>query len=61
MAQWLMNLARNHEVVDSIPGLTQWVKDLEVPGAVVWVADSARILRCCGSSVGRWLQLRLDP
>ena len=22
-----MNLTRNHEVVGSIPGLTQWVKD----------------------------------
>ena len=28
MAQWLMNPTRNHEVVDSIPGLAQWVKDL---------------------------------
>ena len=27
MAQWLMNLNGNHEVVGSIPGLTQWVKD----------------------------------
>ena len=24
---WLMNLTRNHEGVDLIPGLTQWVKD----------------------------------
>jgi len=23
-----MNLTRNHEVADSIPGLTQWAKDL---------------------------------
>ena len=23
-----MNLTRNYEVVDSIPGLAQWVKDL---------------------------------
>ena len=28
MAQWLMNPTRNQEVVGSIPGLTQWVKDL---------------------------------
>ena len=27
MAQWLMNLTRNHDVVGLIPGLTQWVKD----------------------------------
>ena len=25
--QWLTNLTRNREVVGSIPGLTQWVKD----------------------------------
>ena len=29
------NPTRNHEVVGSIPGLTQWVKDLSLPWAVV--------------------------
>ena len=28
MAQWLTNPTRNHEVVDLIPGLAQWVGDL---------------------------------
>ena len=31
MAQWLINPTRNHEVVGSIPGLSQWVKDLVLP------------------------------
>ena len=28
VAQWLMNVTRNHEVVGTIPGLAQWVEDL---------------------------------
>ena len=28
MAKWLTNPTKNHEVVGSIPALTQWVKDL---------------------------------
>ena len=29
-AQWLRNPTRNHEVLGSIPGLTQWAKDAEL-------------------------------
>jgi len=31
MAQWLANPTRNHEVVGSIPGLSQGVKDPVLP------------------------------
>ena len=31
VAQGLMNPTRNHEVVGSIPGLAQWVRNLALP------------------------------
>ena len=34
VAQWLTNPTRNHEDLDLIPGLTQWIKDLALPWSV---------------------------
>ena len=31
VAQWLTNPTRNHEVMGSVPVLTEWVKDLVLP------------------------------
>ena len=53
MVQQLKNPTSIHENVGSLPGLTQWVKDLALQQAVVQVTDTAQIL--CGCGLGQQL------
>ena len=41
MAQRLMNPTRNHDVADSIPDLTRWVKDPALPE--LWCKSQTRL------------------
>ena len=55
---WLRGLGTRHSVHEdegSIPGLTQWVKDLMMPQAVAKVVDTAWIWWCHGCGVGQQL------
>ena len=48
VAQRIQNPTRNPEVVGSVPGLAQWVKDPACPRAVVSVTEEAQVWRGCG-------------
>ena len=45
-------LPSSHEDTGVMAGLTPWVKDPALPGAVVEVAEEARILHCYGGGGG---------
>ena len=57
VTQQVKNPTIIHEDGVSIPGLTQWVKDMAWLQAAAKVTDAAQIQHCCGCGVGWKLQL----
>ena len=62
MAQQVKNLTSIHGDVGSVPGLTQWVKDLVLPRLSCSVGRKCGSdLSCCDCGIGLELQLQFDP
>ena len=60
VAQQITNPTSIHEDAGLTPGLTQWVRDLALPWALVKVTDAALVL-CYLAVVGQQLQLQFRP
>ena len=62
---WLSKLRTRHSVhkdAGLIPGLTQWVNDLVLPQAPVWVEDVVALIQhCYDCDIGWHMQLQFDP
>ena len=61
MAQWIKDRHCLFEEADSIPGLTQWVKDPVLPEAVASVSDVAGFQYYCGCGTGCSCSFHLSP
>ena len=61
VVQWVKNPTSIHGDMNSISGLSQWIKDPVLLWAVGQVTDAAQILHCCGCGIDLQLQFRFDP